>query len=84
MKKLVLILIVLFTLTITMPLGAADPTDKKESTIPNYVTGQSIDDSTQSIVNLEEDTENKDLTPVERRIVVQDTIRSNSQSVLGN
>ena len=75
MKKLVALFAILFALT-CLPLGSmADETD--QNTIPNHAI-QQVEEG--AIPNLTEETDDKTLNPVERRIVTTDIIQSNSST----
>ncbi len=76
MKKLAVIFMVMFFLT-CLPLGLMADDNKSQDKIPNYTEEQG---NGVPIPNLTEDTEEKDLNPVEREIVKKDIIRSNKST----
>ena len=78
MKKLAVLIAVLFALT-CLPLGSMADEKSSQDTIPNHAI-QQVDEG--AIPNLTEETEGKDLNPVERRIVTTDIIRSNSHTTI--
>jgi hypothetical protein len=75
MKKLAVLIAVLFALT-CLPLGSMANEDQDK--IPNYM--EEAQDSDAPIPNLTEETEGKNLNPVERTIIVRDTIQSNAST----
>jgi lipopolysaccharide export LptBFGC system permease protein LptF len=74
MKKLAVLIAVLFALT-CLPLGSMANEDQDK--IPNHAI-QQVEEG--AIPNLTEEAEDKNLNPVERRIVTTDIIRSNAST----
>ena len=76
MKNIALILILLFAVT-CLPIGVMADDTSDQPAIPNHTT--EVQDDKGEIPNLAE-VEGKDLNPTERRIILEDTIRSNANT----
>ena len=78
MKNLALIVALLFVVT-CLPIGVMADETKDQTTIPNN-TLEVADTQDAPIPNLTENTEDENLNPVERTIIMRDTIRSNAST----
>jgi len=78
MKKFALIVTLLFVFTF-LPFGVMADETQDQTAIPNN-TIEVADTQGAPIPNLTEMTEDENLNPVERTIVIRDTIRSNAST----